>query len=134
MILGIGTDLCEIGRIEKALERFGERFAAKILVESEIEVFRRRKKRAGYLAKRFAAKEAFSKALGVGIRHPVNWHNVWVVNDRAGKPSLEFSKPLAALLKRRGIEKVHLSLTDEIGMACAFVVVEGANPEARRRK
>lgn len=125
MILGIGTDLCEIGRIERSLERFGERFAARILVASELEIFRRRRKHAAYLAKRFAAKEAFSKALGVGIHYPVNWHNVWVVNDRAGKPALEFSKVLAAFLKRRGIEKVHLSLTDEIGMACAFVVVEG---------
>jgi holo-[acyl-carrier protein] synthase len=125
VILGIGTDLCEIGRVERSLERFGERFAARILVESELQIFRRRRKRAAYLAKRFAAKEAFSKALGTGIHFPVNWHNVWVVNDRAGKPALEFSKPLAAFLKRRGIEKVHVSLTDEIGMACAFVVVEG---------
>ena len=131
MILGIGTDLCEIKRIEQALERWGERFARRVLVESEIAVFRRRKKSAAYLAKRFAAKEAFSKALGTGIHFPVNWHNVWVVNDRAGKPMLEFSKPLAELLDRRGIEKVHVSLTDEIGMACAFVIAEG---EGTRRK
>jgi holo-[acyl-carrier protein] synthase len=131
MILGVGTDLCEVGRVERALERFGERFAARILVASELEIFRRRRKRAAYLAKRFAAKEAFSKALGTGIRFPVNWHNVWVVNDRAGKPTLEFSRPLAAFLKRRGVEKVHVSLTDEIGMACAFVVVEG-NARAKR--
>ena len=129
MILGIGTDLCEVSRVERALERFGERFARRILVESELEIFRRRRKRASYLAKRFAAKEAFSKAMGTGIRAPVNWHNVWVLNDRAGKPMLGFSKALGALLKRRGIEKVHVSLTDEIGMACAFVVIEG-----RRRK
>jgi len=109
--------------------RLGERFARRILVESELEIFRRRRKRASYLAKRFAAKEAFSKAMGTGIRAPVNWHNVWVLNDRAGKPMLGFSKALGALLKRRGIEKVHVSLTDEIGMACAFVVIEG-----RRRK
>lgn len=134
MILGIGTDLCEVSRIERALERFGERFAARILVASELEVFRRRRKRAGYVAKRFAAKEAFSKALGVGIRYPVNWHNVWVVNERSGKPAFEFSRPLAALLKRRGIVRVHLSLTDEIGMACAFVVVEGPDPAPRRKK
>jgi len=125
MILGIGTDLCEVARIEQALLRFGERFATKILVDSELAVFRRRRKRAGYLAKRFAAKEALSKALGVGIRYPVNWHNVWVVNERSGKPSFEFSPALAALLERRGIEQVHLSLTDETGMACAFVIVEG---------
>ncbi len=125
MILGIGTDLCEIGRIEKALERFGERFAARILVESELRRFRRHRRGAAYLAKRFAAKEAFSKALGTGIHFPVNWHNVWVENAASGKPSLAFSRPLAALLKRRGIVSVHLSLTDETGMACAFVVVEG---------
>jgi holo-[acyl-carrier protein] synthase len=133
VILGIGTDLCDIGRIERALERFGERFAERILVPSELERFRRRRKRASYLAKRFAAKEAFSKALGTGIRFPVNWHNVWVENERSGKPSLKFSKPLAALLKRRGITNIHVSLTDEIGMACAFVVVEGVTPRARRK-
>jgi len=134
VILGIGTDLCEVNRIEQALERFGERFARRILVASELEVFHRRRKRAAYLAKRFAAKEAFSKALGVGIRHPVNWHNVWVVNERSGKPGFGFSRKLTALLKRRGIAKVHLSLTDEIGMACAFVVVEGANRGRRAGK
>jgi holo-[acyl-carrier protein] synthase len=129
VILGIGTDLCEVSRIERALERFGERFARRILVASELEVFHRRRLRAAYLAKRFAAKEAFSKALGTGIHFPVNWHNVWVVNDRSGKPALEFSRPLAALLERRGIENVHVSLTDEIGMACAFVIVEGRGKE-----
>ena len=134
MILGVGTDLCEIGRIERALERFGERFAARILVASELMVFRRRRKQAAYLAKRFAAKEAFAKALGTGIRYPVNWHSVWVVNDRSGKPAFEFSRPLAALLKRRGVEKIHLSLTDEIGMAAAFVVAEGAARKRSGRK
>ena len=131
MILGIGTDLCEISRIERSLQRFGERFAARILVDSELAIFRRRRKAAAYLAKRFAAKEAFSKALGTGIHFPVNWHNVWVVNHRSGKPAFEFSQPLRALLARRGVDSVHLSLTDEIGMACAFVVVEGANPPAQ---
>ena len=134
MILGIGTDLCEINRIEKALGRFGERFAKRILVPSELEVFRRRRKNAAYLAKRFAAKEAFSKAMGTGIHFPVNWHNVWVVNNRVGAPALEFSKPLATLLKRRGIEKVHITLTDEIGLACAFVILEGASRKARPKR
>ncbi len=134
MILGIGTDLCDVGRIERALERFGERFAERILVASELERFRRHRKPAAYLAKRFAAKEAFSKALGTGIHFPVNWHNVWVENARSGKPSLKFSKPLAALLKWRGISNVYVSLTDEIGMACAFVVIEGIVSTGRRRK
>jgi holo-[acyl-carrier protein] synthase len=132
LILGIGTDLCGVSRVERSLERFGERFAARILVASEMEVFRRRRKAAAYLAKRFAAKEALSKALGTGIHHPVNWHNVWVVNNRSGEPSFEFSQALRDLLERRGVEKVHLSLTDEIGMACAFVVLEGANRPAEK--
>ena len=134
MIFGIGTDLCDVGRIERALERFGERFAERILVTSELKRFRRHRKPAGYLAKRFAAKEAFSKALGTGIRFPVNWHNVWVENERSGKPSLKFSRALANVLKRRGIGNVHLSLTDEPGMACAFVVIEGNGRPVRRRK
>ena len=133
MILGIGTDLCDVGRIERALERFGGRFAERILVPSELERFRRHRKGAAYLAKRFAAKEAFSKALGTGIRFPVNWHGVWVENEPSGKPLLKFSAPLAAFLKRRGVERVHVSLTDEIGMACAFVVIEGAVSKSWRK-
>jgi holo-[acyl-carrier protein] synthase len=125
VIVGIGTDLCDVGRIERALERWGERFARKVLVDSELERFRRHRKPAAYLAKRFAAKEAMSKALGTGIHFPVNWHGMWVENARSGKPSLRFSGPMAAYLEQRRIETVHLSLTDEIGMACAFVVVEG---------
>jgi holo-[acyl-carrier protein] synthase len=128
MILGIGTDLCEIGRIERALERWGERFALRVLVESEMQRFRRHRKPAAYLAKRFAAKEAMSKALGTGIHYPVNWHGMWVENARSGKPSLRFSGPMAEYLAKRGVETVHLSLTDETGMACAFVVVEGRGP------
>jgi len=125
VILGIGTDLCDIGRVQRALDRYGERFATRILVEAEMERFLRHRKPAAYLAKRFAAKEAFSKAMGTGIRYPVNWHNVSVDNGRSGKPMLRFSDPLAALLQSRGIAAAHLSLTDEIGMACAFVVLEG---------
>jgi len=125
VILGIGTDLCEIGRVQRALDRYGERFAMRILVEAEMERFLRHRKPAAYLAKRFAAKEAFSKAMGTGIRYPVNWHNISVDNGRSGKPMLRFSDPLAALLQSRGVAAAHLSLTDEIGMACAFVVLEG---------
>jgi holo-[acyl-carrier protein] synthase len=133
MILGVGTDLCDIARIERALERFGERFAKRILVASELERFRRHPKPAAYLAKRFAAKEALSKALGTGIHFPVSWHGMWVENARSGRPSLGFSQPLAALLERRGVGRVHLSLTDEIGMACAFVVVEGEGVAERSK-
>lgn len=125
MILGVGTDLVEIHRIEKALARYGERFAQRVLVEQELEQFRRQKKPAAWLAKRFAAKEAFSKAMGTGIHFPVNWHNVSVANAPSGKPQLCFSEPLAALMAQRGIRHAHVSLTDEISLAFAFVVIEG---------
>jgi len=125
VIIGIGTDLCEIGRVQRVLDRYGERFAAKILVDAELARFRRHRKPAAYLAKRFAAKEAFSKAMGTGIHFPVNWHNVSVENGRSGKPLLRFSEHLGALLQARGVMAAHLSLTDEVGMACAFVVLEG---------
>ncbi len=125
MILGIGTDLCEIARIQRALDRHGERFARKILVEAEMARFLHHRKPAAYLAKRFAAKEAFSKAMGTGIHFPVNWHNVSVENGRSGRPALRFSGPLEQLLQARGVSAAHLSLTDETGMACAFVVLEG---------
>jgi holo-[acyl-carrier protein] synthase len=125
VIVGIGTDLCEIGRVQRVLERHGERFARRILVDSELDRFHQHRKPAAYLAKRFAAKEAFSKAMGTGIHFPVNWHNVSVENGRSGRPLLRFSEPLAVLLRNRGITSTHLSITDETGMACAFVVLEG---------
>ena len=125
MILGTGTDLVDVRRIERALARFGHRFAQRVLVEHEYQRFCAHVKPAHYLAKRFAAKEAFSKAMGTGIHFPVNWHNVSVANERSGRPYLKFSEPLAALLKQRGISRAHLSLSDEVEMACAFVVLEG---------
>jgi holo-[acyl-carrier protein] synthase len=125
VILGIGTDLVEIARVEAALERWGERFARKILVPRELDRFARHRKPAAYLAKRFAAKEAFSKAIGTGIHHPVNWHNISVVNHASGRPYLELSAPLASFVQSRGVSSVHVSLTDERGMAAAFVVLEG---------
>jgi holo-[acyl-carrier protein] synthase len=125
VILGIGTDLVDIRRIERSLARFGHRFARRVLVEHEYQRFCAHVKPANYIAKRFAAKEAFSKAMGTGIHFPVNWHNVSVANERSGKPYLKFSEPLTALLAQRGIHHAHLSLTDEIEMACAFVILEG---------
>jgi len=125
VIVGIGTDLVEIVRVERALERHGDRFARKILVAQEYERFTAHRKPAAYLAKRFAAKEAFSKAMGTGIRAPVNWQNLGVVNHSSGRPYFELSDALAELVRRRGIRSVHVSLTDERGMAAAFVVLEG---------
>jgi holo-[acyl-carrier protein] synthase len=127
MIYGVGTDLVEIVRIERALERFGERFARRILCAPELKRFKAHRKPAAYLAKRFAAKEAFTKALGTGIHAPANWHGVWVVNLRSGKPALEFSDQLQELLKQKSILKSHVSLTDERGMAAATVILETAD-------
>jgi len=124
VIYGVGTDLIEISRIEKALARFGERFARRILCEPELKRFRAHKQPVAYLAKRFAAKEAFTKALGTGIHAPANWHGVWVVNLKSGKPQLEFSDALKKLLEQRDIRRSHLSLTDEKDMAAATVILE----------
>jgi holo-[acyl-carrier protein] synthase len=127
MIYGVGTDVVEIGRIDKALERFGERFARKILCEPELKRFLSHRQPASYLAKRFAAKEAFTKALGTGIHAPANWHGVWVRNLPSGKPVLEFSESLGKLLDSRKIIQSHLSLTDERGVAIATVILECAS-------
>ena len=124
MIYGVGNDVVEIGRIEKALERFGERFARRILCESELRRFSGHRKPAAYLAKRFAAKEAFTKALGTGIRHPANWHGVWVANLPSGKPVLHFTSGLKELLQERNVSHAHLSLSDERGIAFATVILE----------
>jgi len=126
MIYGVGTDLIEVKRIERVLRRFGERFAKRILCEPELKRFRAHKQPVAYLAKRFAAKEAFTKALGTGIHAPANWHGVWVVNLRSGKPQLEFSKELQELLRQRHIHRSHLSLSDEREIASATVILECA--------
>lgn len=125
MIVGVGTDLIEVSRVQRALERWGERFARKVLVDHELERFARHRQPAHYLAKRFAAKEAFSKAMGTGIRHPVNWQNIGVANLPSGRPVMRFSPPLAAMLERHGVVAVHVSLTDERDMAAATVILEG---------
>ena len=124
MIYGIGTDIVEIPRIARLLERYGVRFAQRILCASELVRFAGHRQPVAYLAKRFAAKEAFTKALGTGIRTPANWHGVWVSNLVSGKPVLEFSPALAALMEKRGVKRSHVSLTDEKAFACATVILE----------
>ena len=124
MIFGVGTDVVEIGRIEKALKRFGDRFARRVLTGKELERYSRHKLPANYLAKRFAAKEAFTKALGTGIRSPANWHGVWVVNLPSGKPELQFTPALQKLLDTKGVTRAHVSLSDEKGVAFATVILE----------
>lgn len=124
MIYGVGTDVVLISRIEQALQRHGQKFALRILCEPELRRFRQHRKPAAYLAKRFAAKEAFVKALGTGIRAPANWHGVWVFNLPSGKPALGYSPALAALVEGRGIKRSHVSITDERDLACATVILE----------
>ena len=124
MIYGVGTDIIEIPRIAAALERFGEKFARRILCEPELRRFATHRLPAAFLAKRFAAKEAFTKALGTGIHAPANWHGVWVANLRSGKPTLQFTDALQAMLDARGVAHAHVSLTDERGLASATVILE----------
>jgi holo-[acyl-carrier protein] synthase len=124
MIYGVGTDVVEIERIRTVLQKYGDRFARKILCESEMHRFENHRLKASYLAKRFAAKEAFTKALGTGIRAPANWHGVWVRNLPSGRPVLEFSDSLKQLLESRGVISAHVSLSDEKGVAFATVVLE----------
>jgi holo-[acyl-carrier protein] synthase len=134
MILGIGSDLCDIRRIEKSLARFGERFTHRIFTDGERTKSDRRATRAASYARRFAAKEACSKALGTGLRLGVFWRDMEVVNLPGGRPTLRLSGGAAARLAQMtppGHEAViHVSLTDDPPMAMAFVVIE-ARPLAR---
>lgn len=128
MIYGIGTDICDIRRVAATFERRGERFAQKVLGPREIEVWRARAARAqarglSYLATRFAAKEAFSKAIGLGMRMPMTWRDCEILNAPGGKPEIHLHDELAAWFESRGL-RAHVSLTDETEYATAFVVIE----------
>jgi holo-[acyl-carrier protein] synthase len=128
MIFGIGTDLCDIRRIEATLARRGDRFAEKVLGARELAVFRARRARAQarglrYLATRFSAKEAFSKAIGLGIRMPMTWRACEIVNAASGKPAIALNGALADWFDERRLV-AHVTVTDESDYAAAFVVVE----------
>lgn len=125
MIVGIGTDVCSIERIARSLERFGDRFVRRILTTEERQRFERTKDKAGHLAKRFAAKEAFSKAIGTGIRAPFTWHSVAVTRDARGKPGIAPDASMVRHLEKLGVSRSHISLTDDGDVAMAFVVLEG---------
>jgi len=125
MIVGIGTDVVSIERIEGVLERHGERFLNRILTPEERRRFDRTKAKAGHLAKRWAAKEAFSKAIGTGIHAPFTWHSITVTRNPRGKPGIQPSSAMAKHLKKMGVTDAHLSLTDDGDVAMAFVVLEG---------
>jgi holo-[acyl-carrier protein] synthase len=128
MIYGIGTDICDVARIAKALERHGERFAQRVLGPHEIDVFRARRAKVeargvAYLATRFSAKEAFSKAIGLGLRSPMTWQNCEVVKAASGKPEIRLHGALQDWFAARRL-RAQVSVSDESSYACAFVVVE----------
>lgn len=124
MIYGIGTDIVRIQRLDDNLARYGERFASRILADSELEGFQTSARKAHFLAKRFAAKEAAVKALGTGFRDGLNLRDIGVTNDELGKPVLVFSTRAQQELDSRGIGNCHLSLSDEQDYAVAFVTFE----------
>jgi holo-[acyl-carrier protein] synthase len=128
MIHGIGTDICDIRRIAATLERRGDRFAEKVLGPTEIGVFRSRRAKAerrgiAYLATRFSAKEAFSKAIGLGMRMPMTWRACEILNEPSGKPVIRLSGELCAWFEARGLT-AHVTVSDESEYAASFVVVE----------
>jgi holo-[acyl-carrier protein] synthase len=126
MILGIGTDLIEIARIARSVERYGESFLHRVYTEEEIAYCQRKKKNAAEsFAARFAAKEAGAKALGTGISRGVAWTEFAVTREPSGRPVLQFHGRAAEIAKAMGIARVSLSLTHTKEMAMAVVIVEG---------
>ena len=129
MIFGIGTDIVEVGRIEASIIQFGNDFAKRILAESELENYENLTIKDGhikarFLAKRFAAKEAFSKALGTGLRAPATFQNIAIGHDDLGKPLLILAAELQLFLLAKNIIQTHISISDEKNLAAAFVVLE----------
>ena len=132
MIYGIGTDICDIRRLRATLARRGDRFAEKVLGPTELQVFQARRARAdvrgiAYLATRFSAKEAFSKAIGLGMRMPMTWRACETLNHPSGQPYVRLHGALADWFSTRGL-RAHVTVTDETDYAATFVVVE-AGPQ-----
>ncbi|MEE9331901.1 MAG: holo-ACP synthase [Methylophilaceae bacterium] len=124
MIYGIGTDIVEVDRITSSIEKFDDDFAKRILAESEMAGYLESPIKARFLAKRFAAKEAFSKALGTGLREPATFQNIAVSHDALGKPVLVLAQALQRFLEAKKITHMHISISDEKNLAAAFVVLE----------
>jgi holo-[acyl-carrier protein] synthase len=125
MIIGIGVDLADAKRIERMLVEYGSRFAERILAPSERAAYRISSRPTWFLANRFAAKEALSKALGTGLRFPVTLHAISVESDTIGRPEFRFHGTLPEYLAGRSVVRCHLTLSHEKDLACAVVVVEG---------
>lgn len=124
MIYGIGIDVLEPYRVERLMEKYGERFAKRVLTPLEWPGYVKAARPVLFLANRFAAKEAFSKAMGTGFRFPVTLQCISVVQNRAGKPGFAFHPRLQQLVHSCGIVGHHLSISDEKSLACACVVLE----------
>ena len=124
MIYGIGTDIVQVSRLQASLDRYGQRFAGRILAEVELERFNRYARPAHFLAKRYAAKEAVAKALGTGFRDGLSLRHIIVINDELGRPALQFIDMARTLVDRFQITGSHLSLSDENDYAVAMVVLE----------
>ena len=128
MIFGIGTDVCDVRRIRSALQRNGERLALRVLSDGELKVWRQRSARwpergLRYLATRFSAKEAFSKAVGLGMRMPMSWRLCEIANLPSGKPVIVLHGALRDWFEAQGLA-AHVTVTDETDYAASFVVVE----------
>lgn len=125
MVIGLGIDLVELSRIRAAVERFGRRFAAKVCTEAEFEVLDSRRDPVPYLAALFASKEAAVKALGTGFRQGIHLHSVEIRHLPSGQPELFLLGRAAERAASLGVERAHVSMTHERGMAAAVVVLEG---------
>jgi len=128
MIYGIGTDVCDVRRIAASLARRGDRFAERVLGPNELIVFHERRAKVesrgiSYLATRFSAKEAFAKAIGLGMRSPMRWRDCEIIKAPSGKPLIRLHGELAAWFDERGL-RAHVSVSDETDYATSFVVVE----------
>ena len=124
MIYGIGTDIVEVKRIREVLNKYGIALAKKILTSQELLTYKKTEGKENFLAKRFAAKEAFAKALGTGMRSPVNFKSIEIIHDLLGKPKIKTVPELTILMKSHNIKHCHLSISDEKNIAAAFVVLE----------
>ena len=131
MIYGIGIDVVEPQRIARLIDKYGERFARRVLTSLEWGAFERTIRPVLFLANRFAAKEAFSKAMGTGFRYPVTLQCISVVQNKLGKPGLVFHPKLEALVQSVGIVGHHLTISDEKSLACACVVLEARSDDTR---
>jgi holo-[acyl-carrier protein] synthase len=124
VIYGIGVDVLEPQRVAQLLERYGERFARRVLTQEEWPAYQRSRRPVQFVANRFAAKEAFSKAMGTGFRYPVTLGQISILQDRRGKPELYFRPDLQRLVDAEGICGSHVTISDERSVVCAVVVLE----------